>query len=40
MLGEAAHLADQRAEPLDVLVERLEGMAARLLLHVNRSDQP
>ena len=38
MLREPAHLADQRAQPLDVLVERLERMSG-LLLHCC-SDQP
>ena len=31
MLGEPAHLADERAQPVDVLVERLERMSAGLL---------
>ena len=34
MFGESAHLADQRAKPIDVLVERLDRMPAGLLLHI------
>ena len=37
--GEPAHLADERAQPLDLLVERLERMSA-CLLHTLCSDQP
>ena len=40
MFGEAAHLADERAKPFDVLVERLDRMSAGLLLHLDCSDQP
>jgi hypothetical protein len=39
MLGKTAHLADERAQPFDVLVEGLECMSASLL-HVCYSDQP
>jgi len=31
MFGKPAHLADQRAQPLDVLIERLQRMSAHLL---------
>ena len=31
MLGKAAHLADERAQPVEILVERLERMSAALL---------
>ena len=39
MFGKAAHLADERAKPFDILVERLDRMSAGLLYHVV-SDQP
>ena len=40
MFGKAAHLADERAQAIDVFVERLERMSAGLLLHWSCSDQP
>ncbi len=40
VFGEPAHLADERAQALDVLVERLERVTAGLLLHGSCSDQP
>ena len=39
VLGKAAHLADERAQPFDVFVEGLERMSANLL-HIRCSDQP
>ena len=38
MFGKPAHLADERAQPVDILVERLERMSAGLLHGC--SDQP
>ena len=31
MFGQAAHLADERAQPFDILVERFQRMSAGLL---------
>ena len=39
MLGEPAHLADERAQPVEILVERLDRMSAGGR-HVICSDQP
>jgi hypothetical protein len=39
MLGDAAHLADERAQPFDVIIEGLERMPTNLL-HRSNSNQP